>query len=98
MLNVVFTKLCSVGEISFSANEGGCLGGWDELDMRRPGGDPLMKSSVRGESMAGESGISKLASMRIASDFWKSALTLRRKGMLSCGRNSCDAKLRLKMK
>lgn len=81
LLKVVFTNECSRGDISWS------MGREDEKEILRLGGEPLMGSSL---STGEESGISICARKRTASDFYKSALTRRRKGILSCGRSSCE--------
>ncbi len=90
LLNVVLTKLCSLGENSASRGDG-CL---EAPEIRRPNSD---MGETGGEFVAlfpgnsfvvGDSGKSDLDRNRITSAFCRSVLTRRRNGMLSCGRRS----------
>lgn len=84
---VVLTKECSRGEVDGEVDSG-------SFDRRRLGGEPAMISSNRGRCSGvdlSESGMSILARWRMASFFWKSALTRRKNGMLSWGRSSLVA-------
>ena len=84
LAKVVFTNECSLGEM-----------GSESFAARERTGDAFTMSSRRGRWSGGversTSGISILAKYRTTASFWKSALTRRKNGMLSCGRSSCGA-------
>lgn len=77
LANVVLTKECSRGDIEIASGS---------KDGRRFGGELVISSSRRGRCSGvdlSRSGISIWARYRMASDFWRSALTRRKNGMLS---------------
>lgn len=90
LLKVVLTKLWSLGWYSVSRTGG--AGRIEAFEVRFPTGeaggtgDGLPATSLGNSVVVGDSG--RPAKYRVISDFCKSALTRRRKGILSCGRRS----------